>query len=230
MIATKFSKRILRTTRLARRTFVEPIRKFEKAPKEETSKPSGIDMIKLSQKLEDQRKRVLAFGDDIHAVKEYKQGFWEDQEAKHHQEKIPGFDYIDWKKNVWDNLNPPQDPFHDNRMKVHAYGVGQFMINKYHISGSVIITPSKFFKWNIDDPEEIKPHTLEVFSYIKPRPQYIVIGTGTSVYEFHPAFKAHFASMGIKVDVVDTFKAITTFNNCVDDEVNVACALVPTVI
>ena len=32
--------------------------------------------------------------------------------------------------------------------------------------------------WNIIEAEEIKPHTLEIMNFVKPRPDYLIIGTG----------------------------------------------------
>lgn len=44
-------------------------------------------------------------------------------------------------------------------------------------------------------------------NYIKPRPDYLIIGTGSEPYVFHPEFYNHFKKMGIKVDVLKTFEA-----------------------
>ena len=44
--------------------------------------------------------------------------------------------------------------------------------------GSVIIFPKRFFMWNVIEAEEIKPHTLEIMNFVKPRPDYLIIGTG----------------------------------------------------
>ena len=63
-------------------------------------------------------------------------------------------------------------------MKVYGLNDGQFLINHYWVNGSVIIFPHRFYMWNIAEPEEIKPHTLEIMNFVKPRPDYLVIGTG----------------------------------------------------
>ena len=81
--------------------------------------------------------------------------------------------------------------------------------------------------WNINDPLEIKPHTLEILSFVKPKPTYLIIGTGSESYEFDVSFFEHFRRQGIVVDVVKSFEACSTFNMCNDDDYSVACALVP---
>ena len=175
--------------------------------------------------LEDQRKRVLAFGDDLHSVKRLDKDYWTSKSEE--QEKIPGMSQKDWKLQVWDTITPPEDPIFDKRLKVYGLTNGQFLINHYWIASPVIIFPNRFFLWNVTEPEEIKPHTLEIMNYVKPRPDYLIIGTGNEAYSFHHAFLAHFQSMGMKVDVLKTFEACSTFNSCIDDDLNVACALIP---
>ena len=79
--------------------------------------------------------------------------------------------------------------------------------------------------WNIIDAEEIKPHTLEIMNFVKPRPDYLIIGTGETNVMLDANFYEHFKRMGISVDTCATFEACSTFNLCVEDNYNVACAL-----
>ena len=99
------------------------------------------------------------------------------------------------------------------------------MINHYWIQGSVIIFPKRFYMWNINEAEEIKPHTLEIMNFIKPRPDYLIIGTGDQTINLGEDFFEHFKRMGITVDTCPSFEACSTFNMCVEDDYNVACAL-----
>ena len=79
--------------------------------------------------------------------------------------------------------------------------------------------------WNVVEPEEIKPHTLEIMNYVKPRPDYLIIGTGETNVLLDDTFYEHFKRMGISVDTCPTFEACSTFNMCIEDDYNVACAL-----
>ena len=79
--------------------------------------------------------------------------------------------------------------------------------------------------WNVVEADEIKPHTLEIMNFVKPRPDYLIVGTGTYRETLDPTFYEHFKRMGISVDACPTFQACSTFNMCVDDGYNVACAL-----
>jgi NADH dehydrogenase [ubiquinone] 1 alpha subcomplex assembly factor 3 len=91
--------------------------------------------------------------------------------------------------------------------------------------------------WNVADAEEIKPHTLEIMNYVKPRPDYLIIGTGEKQVSLDFTFYEHFRRMGITVDSCPSvrllnflfflqFEACSTFNLCNEDGYNVACALV----
>ena len=99
------------------------------------------------------------------------------------------------------------------------------MINHYWVNGSVIIFPKAYYMWNILDAEEIRPHTLEIMNFVKPRPDYLIIGTGEKNVMLDDTFYEHFKRMGISVDTCATFEACSTFNLCVEDNYNVACAL-----
>jgi NADH dehydrogenase [ubiquinone] 1 alpha subcomplex assembly factor 3 len=89
----------------------------------------------------------------------------------------------------------------------------------------VIVFPDKYYMWNITEAEEIKPHTLEIMNFVKPRPDYLIIGTGEQNIQLDPGFYEHFKRMGITVDTCPSFEACSTFNMCIEDDYNVACAM-----
>jgi NADH dehydrogenase [ubiquinone] 1 alpha subcomplex assembly factor 3 len=122
-------------------------------------------------------------------------------------------------------MKPETDKYFDRQMKVYGLNNGQFLINHYWIDGSVIIFPHRFYMWNVIEAEEIKPHTLEVMNFVKPRPDYLIVGTGETNVMLDQSFYDHFKRMGISVDTCPTFEACSTFNMCVEDKYNVACAL-----
>ena len=141
----------------------------------------------------------------------------------------PSFDKDIFQKQ-FDKLKPDTNEYFDRSMKVYGLNDGQFLINHYWINGSVIIFPKRFFMWNIIEAEEIKPHTLEIMNFVKPRPDYLIIGTGETNVMLDDSFYEHFRRMGISVDTCPTFEACSTFNMCIEDDYNVACALLkPTI-
>ena len=125
----------------------------------------------------------------------------------------------------FDHMRPEENQYFDNQMKVYGLKDGNFLINHYWITGSVIIFPNRFYMWNVLDADEIKPHTLEIMQYVKPRPDYLIIGTGNEGRVFDDSFYDHFKRFGISVDACPTFEACSTFNLCIEDRYNVAVAL-----
>lgn len=83
-------------------------------------------------------------------------------------------------------------------------------MNHYWLPGSVIVFPNRYFMWNVLDADEIKPHTLELMNFVKPRPDYLIIGTGEINVNLPPNFYEHFKRMGI---VVDTCPSVSYFAN-----------------
>jgi len=125
----------------------------------------------------------------------------------------------------FDRLRPEGDEHFDRQMKVYGLNDGHFLINHYWVAGSVVVFPHRFFMWNVVEAEEIRPHSLEIMNFVKPRPDYLIVGTGTEAQVLDAAFVEHFRRMGISVDACATFEACSTFNLCVEDNYNVACAL-----
>jgi NADH dehydrogenase [ubiquinone] 1 alpha subcomplex assembly factor 3 len=78
----------------------------------------------------------------------------------------------------YEKLQYQGNPFFDAKLKVYGMSNGNFLVNHYWIGSSVLIFPHRFYMWNVSDISEIKPHTLEIMNFVKPRPDYLVIGTG----------------------------------------------------
>jgi NADH dehydrogenase [ubiquinone] 1 alpha subcomplex assembly factor 3 len=100
----------------------------------------------------------------------------------------------------WDRMVPPAHELFDRKMKIYGMQDNYFLVNHYWVPGSVIVFPQRYFMWNVLDASEIKPHTLEIMQFIKPRPDYLIIGTGDETIHFDDAFYEHFKRLGISVD------------------------------
>jgi NADH dehydrogenase [ubiquinone] 1 alpha subcomplex assembly factor 3 len=97
-------------------------------------------------------------------------------------------------------------------MKIYGMQDGQFLVNHYWIPGSVIVFPNRYFMWNVLEADEIKPHTLELMNFVKPRPDYLIIGTGELNVNLDETFYQHFKRMGIAVDTCPSVSCV--HNNC----------------
>lgn len=113
------------------------------------------------------------------------------------------------------------------RISVNSFDDGVFYINDLKVPGSVLLFPKIFYMWGVVDAHEIKPHTLELFKVVKPKPSYLIIGTGKYKVDFNNDFYEFFKEYRIKVEVMPTYEAVIQFNVCNEDELNVAAALIP---
>ena len=68
--------------------------------------------------------------------------------------------------------------------------------------------------WNVADAEEIKPHSLEIMNYVKPRPDYLIIGTGEKQVSLDFTFYEHFRRMGITVDSCPSVRLLNFYFFC----------------
>ncbi len=125
------------------------------------------------------------------------------------------------------NMKIPE--FNDDAKRLSIVGLdnGHFSINNMWVPGAIICFPKVFYMWGVTDAHEIKPHTLDIFKVIKPKPTYVIIGTGKYNVEFPEDFYNFFKDYKIKIEIMPTFEAVTHFNMCNEDELNIAAALVP---
>lgn len=88
-------------------------------------------------------------------------------------------------------------------------------MNHYWLPGSVIVFPNRYFMWNVLEADEIKPHTLELMNFVKPRPDYLIIGTGEINVNLDDTFYQHFKRMGIVVDTCPSVSFILCLRDCI---------------
>ena len=60
-------------------------------------------------------------------------------------------------------------------MNVYGMKNGYMLINQYWIQGPVIVFEDQFYNWAVNDPTEIKPHTLEILNFVKPKPSKLIL-------------------------------------------------------
>lgn len=82
------------------------------------------------------------------------------------------------------------------------------------------MTENNVFYWDVFKNQKIKPEDFILFKYIRPEPEYIIIG----VNDFESIDKNCLDTLqsyfpDIKIDIIDLFKAATTFNSCIEDNI-----------
>mmetsp|Transcript_80699 Transcript_80699/g.94120 ORF Transcript_80699/g.94120 Transcript_80699/m.94120 type:complete len:249 (+) Transcript_80699:14-760(+) len=138
--------------------------------------------------------------------------------------------------NPKDNPNPTRDVFEfsedvllkkEYMIQVFGLGNGYFSVNGVWYPGSILVFPRQIFLWDVPTAVDIRPHSLDIIDYIKPQPNYVIIGTGKEKVPLVTSIYERFSKKGIKVDVLPTFEACSTFNVCNEDMMNVCAFLIP---
>ncbi|KRX07155.1 NADH dehydrogenase [ubiquinone] 1 alpha subcomplex assembly factor 3 [Pseudocohnilembus persalinus] len=138
--------------------------------------------------------------------------------------------------NIKNQKNPTQGVFDFSEdilakksyiVQVFGLGNGYFSVNDIWYPGSICVFPRQIFLWDINQATEIKPHSLDILDVIKPTPNYIIIGTGKEKYDLNEDVYKRFTDRKIRVDVLPTFEACSTFNVCAEDGMNVCAFILP---
>eukprot|EP01016_Furgasonia_blochmanni_P055391 TRINITY_DN9256_c0_g1_i5.p2 TRINITY_DN9256_c0_g1~~TRINITY_DN9256_c0_g1_i5.p2 ORF type:complete len:274 (+),score=58.25 TRINITY_DN9256_c0_g1_i5:128-949(+) len=154
--------------------------------------------------------------------------------------KLPLDDYkLKKSSDVYDtrkNKNPTADIFNfsepvlnqkDYIVQVYGLSNGYFSVDDCWYPGSLILFPKQIFLWDVTSAADIRAHSFDILDVIKPYPHYIIIGTGKEYYPIEESFFVRFKQRGIRVDLVPTFEACSTFNVCNEDGINVAGFFIP---
>lgn len=102
-----------------------------------------------------------------------------------------------------------------------------FNISNIIVFGGVLLFNNQLFSWDVTNGADIRAHHFDIVEVIKPSPAYIIVGTGESKLQLSPEIMDRLYSFKARVDVVDTFKAVSTFNICSGDGMNVIAFLIP---
>ncbi|KAJ7865679.1 DUF498-domain-containing protein [Mycena leptocephala] len=98
------------------------------------------------------------------------------------------------------------------------------------LPSACIFLEGKVFLWDV--PGSVtqwgREH-LGVFEVVVPRPEILLLGTGTEMAHPPPSVRTFLAGLGIQVDVMSTRNACSTYNLLAEEGRRVAAALAPLV-
>ncbi|TDL29901.1 DUF498-domain-containing protein [Rickenella mellea] len=109
-------------------------------------------------------------------------------------------------------------------------GVGIELADGLILPAACIFLEGQIFLWDV-------PPTLtsswgkdkfHVFELVVPKPEILLFGTGKTTVLPPPSIRTYLNSVGIQVDVMDTWNACTTYNLLAEEGRRVAAALLPT--
>lgn len=118
------------------------------------------------------------------------------------------------------SLEPP--------LQIWALADGFFSVNQVWVPGPICVLPNAVFQWHVDSPDEVQEHHLELAKILRPKPEYIIIGTGK---RGRPVLSEgviqKFRIIGVNVEYCATFEACGTFNLTSDDRRQVCAFIFP---
>ncbi|KAF8915175.1 NADH dehydrogenase 1 alpha subcomplex assembly factor 3 [Mucidula mucida] len=68
---------------------------------------------------------------------------------------------------------------------------------------------------------------FQVFDLVAPKPEILLLGTGTRIAQPPPSIRTYLNGLGIQVDAMDTRNACSTYNLLAEEGRRVAAALLP---
>ncbi|GAA6029912.1 hypothetical protein JCM8097_009166 [Rhodosporidiobolus ruineniae] len=106
------------------------------------------------------------------------------------------------------------------------------------VPSPVLIIDGAVFLWDVQHPlkggDELgrkwdgwSEEKLKVFEALSPRPEILLVGTGTTTCFAPPSFKKYLNNLGIQVDILDSRNAASTYNLLSEEGRRVAAALYP---
>ncbi|EJD01606.1 DUF498-domain-containing protein [Fomitiporia mediterranea MF3/22] len=97
------------------------------------------------------------------------------------------------------------------------------------LPSSCIFLDGNVFLWNV--PSTLwngwSKEQFEMFEVVVPKPEILILGTGKGVSHPPPSIRMYLNSIGIQLDVMDTWNACTTYNLLAEEGRHVAAALLP---
>lgn len=89
---------------------------------------------------------------------------------------------------------------------------GGFTISGVQYTGSVIVYSNLTLQWHCSDLDQLTPEALAPISLMRPKPEIVLLGTGTSPRPVPQAVRDALRKQGCSLDVAGTFSAASTFN------------------
>ncbi|WP_374764013.1 Mth938-like domain-containing protein [Yunchengibacter salinarum] len=115
----------------------------------------------------------------------------------------------------------------DDRLTVDAYGDNGFRIMGRRFEGGVLLLETGVHPVSATDTAGLSEADLTPMLNHAPRPELVLLGTGTATDLPPKAIRTALADAGIGVDLMDTGAAARTFNVLVAEGRRVAALLLP---
>ncbi|CAL5331205.1 unnamed protein product [Camellia sinensis] len=122
--------------------------------------------------------------------------------------------------NLIDNV--PED-----QLRFQGYTDEGFTVNGVAYEGSVLCVGNLITSWSPKKFSEITADSLSMFQIVRPIPEILILGCGRNIQQVHPELRRFIRSTGMKLEVLDSRNASSTYNILNEEGRIVAAALLP---
>ncbi|KAF5731580.1 NADH dehydrogenase [Tripterygium wilfordii] len=122
--------------------------------------------------------------------------------------------------NLIDNV--PED-----QLRFQQYHDDGFTVNGVRYEGSLLCLGNLLMSWSPKKFCEITPDSISIFQIMRPIPEILILGCGRNIQPVDPELRRFIRYTGMKLEVVDSRNAASTYNILNEEGRIVAAALIP---
>ncbi|XP_068635319.1 uncharacterized protein [Aristolochia californica] len=118
--------------------------------------------------------------------------------------------------------NVPED-----QLRFQSFTDTGFTVSGVNYEGSLLIIDKLLMSWSPKIFSEITPDSLSIFKLVRPVPEILILGCGRQIEIVDPELRHFIRSTGMKLEVLDSRNAASTFNILNEEGRVVAAAVLP---
>ncbi|OWM88991.1 NADH dehydrogenase [ubiquinone] 1 alpha subcomplex assembly factor 3 [Punica granatum] len=119
------------------------------------------------------------------------------------------------------------DKVPDDQLRFQQYTDTGFKVNGVDYEGSLLCVGNLLMSWTPKKFSEITPDSLSIFSTVRPIAEILILGCGRNIEPVDPEVRRFILSTGMKLEVLDSRNAASTYNILNEEGRIVAAALLP---
>ncbi|XP_057800276.1 uncharacterized protein LOC131015850 [Salvia miltiorrhiza] len=115
----------------------------------------------------------------------------------------------------------------EDQLRFQEFDNTGFKVNGVRYEGSILCVGNLLMSWTPKKFSDITAESLSIFKTVRPIPEILVLGCGRYIQPVNPELRSFIRSTGMKLEVVDSRNAASTYNILNEDSRIVAAALIP---
>ncbi|KAK4795206.1 hypothetical protein SAY86_013200 [Trapa natans] len=115
----------------------------------------------------------------------------------------------------------------DDQLRFQRYTDTGFRVNGVEYEGSLLCYGNFLMSWTPKKFSDITSDSLSIFRTMRPVPEILILGCGRHIEPVDPELRHFICSTGMKLEVLDSRNAASTYNILNEEGRMVAAALLP---